>query len=58
VVAGEAHTGVLRSDGSMVTVGRVTHGRFSEGACVGEMIPQMRRSIEIQDSDDWHHFPA
>lgn len=58
IAAGEAHTAVLRTDGSMVTVGRVTHGRFSEGACVGDMIPQMRRSIEIQDSEDWHHFPA
>lgn len=58
VAAGESHTAVLRTDGSMVTVGRVTHGRFAEGVCVGERIKQMHHSVEIQNADDWHHFPA
>jgi hypothetical protein len=58
VAAGEAHTAVLRSDGSMVTVGRVTHGRFAEGACVGAMIKELRSGIEIQNAEDWHHFPC
>jgi hypothetical protein len=49
---------VLRSDGSMVTVGRVTHGRFAEGVCVGEYIKLMRQGLAMQDSNDWHHFPS
>ena len=58
VAAGEVHTSVLRSDGSMVTLGRVTHGRFAEGACVGEMVAAMRHGIAISNVEDWHHFPS
>ena len=49
---------VMRSDGSMVTVGRVTHGRFAEGACIGGNISLMRTGIDIQNPEDWHHFPC
>jgi hypothetical protein len=42
----------------MVTLGRVTHGRFAEGACVGEMVAAMRHGIAISNVEDWHHFPS
>jgi hypothetical protein len=32
----------------MVTVGRITHGRFAEGACIGGNISLMRTGIDIQ----------
>ena len=42
----------------MVTVGRVTHGRLAEGACIGDNISLLRTGIDIQNPEDWHHFPC
>ena len=42
----------------MVTVGRVTHGRLAEVASIGGNISLMRTGIDIQNPEDWHHFPC
>jgi hypothetical protein len=58
LAAGEAHTAVLRSDGSMVTIGRLTHGRSAEGSCVQERVRELHSALALQAGDDWHHFPT
>ena len=46
VAAGEAHTVVYRSDGSMVTIGRLTHGRGAEGG--GEALQRHAAGCQIR----------
>ena len=49
---------MLRSDGSMVTIGRLTHGRSAEGSCVQERVRELHSALALQAGDDWHHFPT
>lgn len=56
VAAGEAHTCLFRSDGSMVTLGRLTHGRIAEGSCIQDSSGDVRAALAMQSADDWHHF--
>lgn len=58
VAAGEAHTCVLRSDGSLVTLGRITHGRGAEGVSVERVQGQLKVALSLQSHEDWAHFPA
>ena len=58
VAAGEAHTCVLRSDGSLVTMGRVTHGRSAEGVSIESVQEQLKLALSLQSHEDWAHFPA
>jgi len=58
VAAGEAHTCIFRSDGSMVTIGRLTHGRIAEGTCVKDLIGDLQTAMAMQEGNDWHHFPT
>jgi len=58
VAAGEAHTCLLRSDGSMLTLGRLSHGRNAEGSCVKEQQAKLQTALAIQNFNDWHHFPT
>ena len=57
VAAGDCHTCVLRSDGSIVTWGRVTHGRTAEGVACEAMQPLLTQALQMQTEHDWHHFP-
>lgn len=58
VAAGEAHTCILRSDGSLVTIGRLTHGRGAEGVSVESVQEDLTTALSMQSSEDWAHFPA
>uniref|UniRef100_A0A7S4NS28 Uncharacterized protein n=1 Tax=Guillardia theta TaxID=55529 RepID=A0A7S4NS28_GUITH len=58
VAAGEAHTCIFRSEGSLITLGRVSHGRMAEGSCAQDMLDTLHTAISRQSSNDWHHFPS
>jgi alpha-tubulin suppressor-like RCC1 family protein len=58
VAAGEAHTCVLRSDGSLVTIGRLTHGRGAEGVSIESVQEEVNAALRMQSYEDWAHFPS
>jgi len=58
VAAGEAHTCILRSDGSLVTIGRLTHGRGAEGVSVESVQGDLTSALSMQSHEDWAHFPS
>ena len=55
VAAGEAHTCVYMSDGSVVTFGRLTHGRYAQG-CIILPVEALTQAMAHQTWDDWSHF--
>jgi hypothetical protein len=46
-----------RSDGSIVTFGKVSHGRTAEGVACSHMRPLLTQALEMQTEHDWYHFP-